>query len=439
MSSIRKLFWSALLLKLILAAVLPLTNDEAYYWIWSQHMQLSYYDHPPFIAWLFWLGDHMRGLSGGSVRWPGVLLGHATLAVWLVLLKPFLDEKQRYYWLWLALLSPLMGGSGLIVTPDLPLMFFYAVSLWMFFRWRERPEWPLALAFGVAMGLGFASKYVMVLFALSVLPLVFVSPDLRRALPRSLPWLLLGGALGSLPVWLWNMMHDFASIKFQAEHGLGHKIWKWSWTSDYVLVQIGLIFPPILYWALKARRRLPPVFHLIAWVPLGFFFFTTFRGYVEANWPIVAYPAVFALAVSSYPRNIRSLRFTAGLWAAATAALAVVILWPPQWTGGMKLREFHEFDGLARAARGLSPLYARSYQMAAKLQFELNTPIYKLRGMNRRDFYDYLPESTPSAADYFLAVEKGDQLPKTYVQGGAHVVEKIPVDDRFEIWKVETP
>lgn len=128
MNQIKKLFWISLAVKLLLAALLPLTNDEAYYWVWSQHLQLSYDDHPPFVAWLFWIGDHLPQI-GTSVRWPGVLLAHGTLFVWLKILEPFLDVNQRREWMWLALLSPLMGGSAILVTPDLPLMFFYALSL----------------------------------------------------------------------------------------------------------------------------------------------------------------------------------------------------------------------------------------------------------------------------------------------------------------------
>ena len=33
-----------------------LIPDEAYYWNYAQHMDLSFYDHPPMVAWLIWLG-----------------------------------------------------------------------------------------------------------------------------------------------------------------------------------------------------------------------------------------------------------------------------------------------------------------------------------------------------------------------------------------------
>ncbi|MGE0528385.1 MAG: ArnT family glycosyltransferase [Bdellovibrionales bacterium] len=437
MSQIARVFWIALVIKLALSALLPLTSDEAYYWVWSRHMQLSYFDHPPFVAWLFGLGQWTSWL-GGNVRWPGVLLGHAALGVWLKLLKPYLSERQRLYWLGLALLSPLVGGSALVVTPDLPLLFFYALSLWLFLLWKENPSWRLALGLGLSVGLGFSSKYMMVLFVLSLLPVCLLSPQLRRSFLRHLPLLFLGGLMGTVPVWLWNLLNDFASIKFQTQHGLGRS-WKPSWTFHYIGLQVGLIFPVILYWALRARRSLPMVFHFLAWTPLVFFFFTTFRGYVEANWPIAAYPALFALAVSQYPGAAKGLRGTLVLWGSLIALLAVVIMIQPEWSKDLKFREFHEYDEVVRHSRDLSPLYARSYQMASKMYFELGRPVYKLKGMNRKDFYDYLQGSEPQAKVYYVAVKKEDKLPSTYAAQGHRVVESLPVDRDFVIWRVEAP
>lgn len=436
MSRLQKLFWISLIVKIVIAGLIPLTSDEAYYWVWSQHMQLSFYDHPPFVAWLYWLGDFMRVLPG-SVRWPGVVLGHVGLAVWLAALRPFLTEEQRYFWLWLMLLSPLAGGSALLVTPDLPLMFFTATSVAMFFMWQARTNWRHSLAFGLSVGLGFTSKYMIVLFVLSLFPLLFLSASIRRKFLTQIHWLLIGAAIGATPVWLWNVLNDFASFKFQATHGLG-RAWKPSWTLHYFLAQIALLFPPVFYYAVKARR-VPYVFHLLAWTPLVFFAFTTFRGYVEANWPIAAYPAVYVLAASEIPRNRKALAWTCGLWGFLFAAFAVIILLGPSWSKEVKLREFNQFDRVIEAGRGLQPLYARSYQMAAKMNFELRRPVYKLKGMNRKDFYDFLGANVPPSGTYYLAVEKGDVLPDEYAQRGDKAVEVIPVDERHEIWKIEAP
>ena len=329
MSDLKKLFWISLFIKLVLSALLPLTNDEAYYWVWSKHLQLSYYDHPPMVAWLFWLGDFTRWFPG-SVRWPAVFIAHIGLWFWLQTLKPYFNDEQRKVWLLLMLLSPLVGGSAIILTPDLPLMFFYAVSSYLFFRWVLKPTWPMSLLFGLSMGLGFSGKYMMVLFTLSLLPLLLFSKNVRRAVKSQILWLFLGALLGALPVWLWNAMNDFASFKFQAAHGLGRQ-WKPSWTYEYIAVQIALIFPVVLYWASKSRRKLPVVFHLWAWVPVFFFLFTTSRGYVEANWPIAGYPAIFALAVSLYPYSARGLKITSIIWGFALAVMAMLVIVQPQW------------------------------------------------------------------------------------------------------------
>lgn len=417
---------------------MPVTNDESYYWVWSQNLQLSYYDHPPFVAWLLWLGEHVR-IADGMVRWPAILLGQAALGIWLLLLKSYLTDQQRLIWLGLALLSPLMGGSGLIVTPDLPLMFFYALSLWAFLKWQKEPSSKSALILGLSVGFGFSSKYMMVLFVLSLLPMLAISAPLRRSFIRHFVLLSVGILVGSAPVWVWNLMHDFVSFKFQAAHGLGRKVWKPSWTIEYVLGQIGIIFPLVVYWAVKSRRRLPMEFSFLAWTPLLFFLFTTSRGYVEANWPIVAYPSIFALAAISYPQNRKSLLFTLALWGTLLAGLLSCIVLKPSWTEATKLREFYQFDQLAEQTRELAPLYARSYQMAGKLYFEQRRPIYKLRGMNRRDFFDYLEGSIPTDKRYFVAAEKTDELPAQYTLLGHHIVSRKPVDELFEIWTVEVP
>src|SRR5262245_43293731 len=42
----------ALATRLVLSAVVPLLPEEAYYWLYSRHPDLSYFDHPPAVAWV---------------------------------------------------------------------------------------------------------------------------------------------------------------------------------------------------------------------------------------------------------------------------------------------------------------------------------------------------------------------------------------------------
>jgi 4-amino-4-deoxy-L-arabinose transferase-like glycosyltransferase len=39
-------------LRLVVAALLPIVEDEAYYVLWGRTPDAGYYDHPPFVAWI---------------------------------------------------------------------------------------------------------------------------------------------------------------------------------------------------------------------------------------------------------------------------------------------------------------------------------------------------------------------------------------------------
>ncbi|MGE0762800.1 MAG: ArnT family glycosyltransferase [Bdellovibrionales bacterium] len=428
-----KIWWSALAIKLLLAAWIPLTPDEAYYWVWSQYPSLSYFDHPPAVAWLMTLGDF---LPTWAVRWPAVALAHTSLWFWARLTANFLNPTQQLVWLCLALLMPLTGLGSLIVTPDLPLMFCWSLALWTFSSLLQQTTWRSAILFGCALGLGVLSKYHVALLGPICLYLWW-SHSKRPALKRWLPLTILFAILISSPVWIWNIQNDWASFRFQLDHGLGSHVWKPFWTRDYILAQIGLLFPTIVWLALKSRA--PLELRVAAWFPLIFFLLTTFRGYAEANWPIVAHPLILALAVASWPTHRRALLTTGATWGAVLLVLLGLVALPtwPMWVQKTKLRDLRQFDSLAKATQEMSPLYARSYQMAAALSFKQQRPVYKLRGLNRHDFFDSLVQSIPNESRIFLAVEKSDALPPPWDEW--RVASVVPVGDQFEIRELEQP
>ena len=60
--------------RLVVAANLPLLEDEAYYWTWSTRLAAGYYDHPPAIAWIIAAGTAVFGKTALGVRSVGILL-----------------------------------------------------------------------------------------------------------------------------------------------------------------------------------------------------------------------------------------------------------------------------------------------------------------------------------------------------------------------------
>jgi len=426
----------SLVFKILLAAVMPLSPDEAYYWMWSHHMQLSYFDHPPFIAWLFYLG-HWLEPWGQWLRLPTVLLGHLTFLTWFYILKPQFSWDKYKYWYALAFFSPLVGFGSMVGTPDVPLILFWSLAVYFFQQCllHQKPRDYFLL--GAALGLGFCSKYHIVLFVPFIVLYLLVEKRFREVSFKKLSATILGGLIFSLPVIVWNVQNEFASFRFQIDHGLGKTNWTPDWTLGYLVAEALILFPLVLYAALRAKptkeyRFLP----YIAWGPLLFFFLSSFRGTVELNWPNVAFPAVFALVLfSPNPRKIAL--WTSCFWLAFyTFGFSAANFFPKNNSLAKPFREQFRFRPLASLQKEYKPLYAGTYQMASTIWYENKEPIYKLRDMSRYDFYDTLPRSLPQEDSFYLIQENWSEIPDWVEKAGykTEVVEEI--DPHFIVVKV---
>ena len=432
-----QIWWLALAIKSLYAFFLPFAHDEAYYWVWGHHPQLSYFDHPPMIGWLMTLGIPFEHF-GHAGRLPVVLVGHLTALVWLKILQRWMSSEQLCLWLTLYLLAPLTGLGSLVATPDVPLMFFWSVALWQSLRLREFPTVGNAALLGLSMGLGFCSKYTMVLFVPPLLLTYFFIGAKRVFGPRLILTAVAFGLIGCIPVLLWNAQNDWASFHFQTEHGLSGKAWRWYWPLDYLGGQLGLLFPTTVLLAALTIRRLPR--HFLVWFavfPLAFFLYSSFKARVEANWPMVAYPSVLALATLAN-RWHKVLRWTAVLWFSVLVALTTHLLYPWLPLNPRKLKTFEwvQFDSLLEIAKQNPNLFAGSYQMAASLSYKLRRPIYKLAGVNRRDFYDFLPEARVLSEHFFLILEPDHDLPEWVKQAGYSEQGRQTLTDGLQLLEV---
>src|SRR5512147_911871 len=105
--------------RLIAAALTPITFDEAYYWMWSKHLAGGYYDHPPMVALVIRLGTMLAGDTEFGVRLVSILL--ALPMSWAEYrAAAILFGSQRVAATATILLNiTLMAAVGtLVVTPD---------------------------------------------------------------------------------------------------------------------------------------------------------------------------------------------------------------------------------------------------------------------------------------------------------------------------------
>lgn len=438
MTELRRLWWISLLVKLVLSALIPLSADEAYYWVWSHRLQLSYFDHPPLVSWLFYLGHFLEPLLH-AVRWPAVILGHGLIGVWFLILKDKLPWKDIRLWTYLVLFSPLLGFGSLIVTPDLPVMFFWSLALLLTLRSLNGGKISDYLLLGGALGLGFCSKYHIVLF----IPCLFAYLTFeKRWKDVSWPGVLgtaVTGFIFSVPVLLWNFQNNFASFEFQIKHGLEKSSYNPEWTVSYILGQILILFPLIFWAALRAHipKNMRWLFYF-GWGPLLFFLGTSFRALVEANWPIISYPAVLALALY-HPKIQKWSKVYIGFWGTIVAIVVTTLFVPSLRKLNDKVEEPYVFQELSSIAHEVSPLYASSYQMAASLWYFSKVPVFKLKDISRFDFFDTLPEAVPQGNKFYLVKRERNGLPQWISQQQWQMKEIRKISPDFVLLEFTRP
>ena len=168
-------------LRLAAAAWTPLTFDEAYYWMWSQHPAFGYYDHPPMVAFVIRAGTVIAGDTELGVRLVSILLAlPMSFAVYRT--ASILFGGQRVAATATILLNvTLMAAVGtLIVTPDAPLLVASSFVLFFLAKVLETGRGAWWLAVGIAVGAALLSKYTALFFGPAIVIWLATVPKLRR-------------------------------------------------------------------------------------------------------------------------------------------------------------------------------------------------------------------------------------------------------------------
>ncbi|MDH5479496.1 MAG: glycosyltransferase family 39 protein [Nitrosomonas sp.] len=206
-----------LLLRFVYFGLAQLIPDEAYYWQYAQHMDLSFYDHPPMVAWLIWLGTSILGHNEFGVRIGALLCGLITMGYLYALTQNLYDKSSAMRAVLLLAILPLGFASGILMTPDAPLIAAWAATLYYMERALVAGRNTAWLGMGIAFGLGLLSKYTLGLLGIAALVFVIIDPTARRWMKRPHPYLaaILALVLFS-PVIIWNAQNDWASFAFQS-------------------------------------------------------------------------------------------------------------------------------------------------------------------------------------------------------------------------------
>lgn len=352
-----------------LACPYTLVEDEAFYWTWSQRLELSYYSKGPGIAWLIWLSTSIFGDTMFAVRLPAAIVSAATALVLAGFTNDVFragagdgagrDRRPGFFAACCFLLAPMFQVSSLVMTIDGPYALCWIGATWTAWRafapYRESPRASRFVLVAAIVGLGFLIKYTILLLIPGLLVFAWLTRKQRRgtggenAGTRRNVWMWLGVsalvlAAGLAPVVVWNWQHQWPTVK----HLLGHAGlpggdvvarggWRYSplWTLEYVAVQALSVGPSLLLvliaivrsrqeWNNDPARRTRDLFLLCCGLPpIVFYFLVTFLTKAQANWALAGYLPLLAFAGTLIASGMDEWRKDVDTWRAKPRATRV--------------------------------------------------------------------------------------------------------------------
>ena len=332
------------LVRLVGAFSLGLGNDEAYHALYAAHPALSYYDHPPMMAWVEMLG---LTLAGDPTSTWALRIGFMMLfagSTWILA-----GLTSRYYGGWAGFLAAfslnVTGYYGLAAAtfalPDGPLLFFWLLTIDRLSVALDGPD-PRRLRpwlwVGLAWGGALLSKYHAVFIPLGTALYIVLHRPMRRWLLQPGPYLAFGlGLLLFSPVLVWNASHDWASFLFQGGRAVG----SWMPRPDYllraILAQAGYLYPwiwvPLVVILIRECRDWPRIgsdqerlWLCLAIVPVVVFTAVACFRPVFPHWGLIGLVSVLPILGSKWAARLEKRPRPTRRMLAACAGFSVVLL-----------------------------------------------------------------------------------------------------------------
>lgn len=287
--TLAQLLIATVVVKLLLVLLIPVTGDEAYFYIWGVNPALTFYDHPPLTGWLLTLSQGLLGWFGSPIielRLPAIV---ATTLAGLFIYRHifhYYDSELALPITAIYLLLPLNLIAGFIYTTDTLLLLFSVLALLSIDRAQHDKQLSYYLVAGIWIGLAINTKYLSAIPATAIG--LYLLINMRRLGIK--PVLLFVGA--ALPFILFNLYSNsqtcWNNIAFNLynrkdEGGLG-----WSNPGEFILMLFYLTAPLVfIYFRLirTVRMRWPasPLGQIMILALLLFFVLSIFKS-VGLHW-----------------------------------------------------------------------------------------------------------------------------------------------------------
>lgn len=385
-----------ILIRITLVFTMGMMPQDAYYYFYSEHLSLSYFDHPPMVAWMLKVFSYVFGKSVIGVKLTDLLVTAGTTIAFYQLARKFFGGFFLERSIYLLLSTMMISVLSLVTTPDVPLLLFWTLSLLFFYRAVESNQTIDWVMTGLMSGLAFDSKYTAAIFWVGVAGFLISQPEKRKLLRSYKPVVaFVFFILAISPVVIWNMQNDWLSIRFQSSERLEDmsrtielkNLFGNVGTQLFILLPV--LYGFVLYGLYQVTRHYfksgfrPETKSWFLWwfsapLILGFMFVSIFY-WVKLNWTMPAYITGILLAVQYIPLKwVRVQIITSLIF--HFAFLIQVLFYPipirsdDTWWGWEELSE--EVIELKEQFPDAFIFSNDGYKTSAQLSFHLNQKVY---------------------------------------------------------------
>ena len=292
------------------AGKIELTEDEAYQWMWSKHLDLSYFSKPPLIAYAQFLGRSLWGDTEFGVRFLSPVISSLLGVMVLRFMAKQVGAFAGFCVLLMLTASPMMAAGSILMTIDCLSVLFWTAAVIAGWSAVRRPEalgpWVLL---GLSVGFGFLAKYTAMLQWICFACFFAWHKPARRCLRVPGLWIAVAISLAmTAPVLIWNVKHGWITVTHLQDRAGLSTAWRPTtrFLLDFSLAELGLLNPVFfvgmlcaVWFVFKARRGNALLSYLVAMgVPLflGYWLYTL-RARVQPNWIVPSVIPLFCLTV----------------------------------------------------------------------------------------------------------------------------------------------
>ena len=322
------------LFRLLFCTHLELVGDEAYYWLCSRHLDLSFFDKGPGAATTIAVGTWLFGSTVFGVRFFAVILSMGTGIALYSLGKTLFSPKIGFHAVILALVIPIFSVGSILMTIDPISVFFWVTAALLFWKAIHQTSLWLWLGTGDLIGLGILAKYTNIAEIICFTLFLLLTPGQTRHLARPGFYLMLFFAfIFALPIFIWNAQHDWITVEHLLHRGAIDTHWQFKPEEIFSFLgqQAGVISPLIFlgillaaFWPSLAKSSPVETRYLISlFLPLFLFYsLLSLNKAGQPNWTVPSYIAGIILLAAKWDEIKERLPWTKKLlWIALGIAL----------------------------------------------------------------------------------------------------------------------